>query len=66
MTDLLTGFKNKRGSFAVFTVMIFVSMIVLLTASIDSARDIAVESTVRSFGRLWGKSILAEYDIVLK
>lgn len=66
MTDLLTGFKNKRGSFAVFAVMIFVSMIVLLIASIDSARNIAVESTVRSFGRLWGKSILAEYDIVLK
>ncbi len=66
MIDLLTGFKNKRGSFTVFTVMIFISITVLLAAAADSAGNIAIESVTQSFGRLWGKSILAEYDVMPK
>lgn len=49
-----------------FAVMIFISMTVLLAAAVNSAGNIAIESATRSFGRLWGKSILAEYDIFLK
>lgn len=66
MKGLSTGFKDKRGSFAVFTVMAFFSITILLAAAIKSAGDSAISSAVCGFGRLWGKSILAEYDIFLK
>ena len=66
MKDLLTGFTDKKGSFAVLALMSFLSLLILLLAAADSAGKAAVGSVVESFGRLWGTSILAEYDIFLK
>ena len=58
--------KNRKGSFTVFVLMIFSSLMVLVWAVITaSARD-AVSSSADHFGRLWGTSILAEYDVNLK
>lgn len=65
MKDLLTGLKNRRGSFAIFAVMAFSAMLVMLSAAIKSSGDMAVSSVTCSFGSLWGKSILSEYDIYL-
>ena len=58
--------KNRKGSFTVFVLMIFSSLMVLVWAVITaSARD-AVSACADHFGRLWGTSILAEYDVNLK
>lgn len=57
---------NKKGSFAVLATILFSSMMILTAAAIQSAGQKAVGSTAESFGSLWGKSILAEYDRNLK
>ncbi len=59
-------FFDKKGSFAVFALMAFCSMMILLSAIILSARNMAVDSAVNSLGKLWGKSILSEYDLELR
>lgn len=66
MKDLSIGFKNKKGSFAVFAAMAFSAVLILLLAVLKSSGDMAISSVVQSFGSLWGKSILSEYDIYLK
>lgn len=58
--------RNKKGSFAVFAVMSFSTMLILIFAVIRVSGELAVESASKHFGRLWGKSILAEFDIKLK
>ncbi len=66
MKDLSIGFKNKKGSFAVFAAMAFSAVLILLLAVLKSSGDMAISSVVQGFGSLWGKSILSEYDIYLK
>lgn len=66
MKDLSIGFNSKKGSFAVFALMAFFSITILIFASVRSAGNLAIGSVSYGFGRLWGKSILAEYDIFLK
>lgn len=66
MKDLSIGFSSKKGSFAVFALMAFFSITILIFASVRSAGNLAIGSVSYGFGRLWGKSILAEYDIFLK
>lgn len=58
--------KNRKGSFTVSIVLIFSSMLVLVLAVLSAAGNLAVSSTADHFGRLWGTSILAEYDLNLK
>lgn len=58
--------NNKRGSFAVFAVMVFMAMLIITGAAVRGAAGKAVDSVSYAFGRLWGISILAEYDIYLK
>ena len=62
----ITMRMNKKGSFAVLATILFSSMMILTAAAIQSAGQEAVDSTAESFGPLWGKSILAEYDRNLK
>lgn len=57
---------NKEGSYSVFALMIFLSMVICIGAIIKSAGDIAIGGTVNSYGTLWAKSILGEYDLCLK
>ncbi len=64
--ELKECFSNKRGSFAILAVMIFASMVILTFALIRASGQAAVDSAVKSFGVLWGKSILGEYDLYLK
>ena len=46
--------------------MLFSSMMIMASAAIYAAGQNAISSTTESFGRLWAKSILAEYDQNLK
>lgn len=57
---------NKKGSFSIFAIMLFLALIFALWIIIKSAGVLAISSTVNSFGTLWGKSILGEYDHVLR
>ncbi len=41
-------------------------MMILVYAVIYASGQAAIGSTVRSFGALWGRSILGEYDRTLK
>lgn len=58
--------RNRKGSFTVFLLMIFSSLLFLIWAVINASVQVSVASTVDHFGRLWGTSILAEYDLHLK
>ncbi len=54
--------KSRRGSYTVFLVIIFGTVLVLIFAVIKASASLAISSTADHFGRLWGTSILAEYD----
>ncbi|MCI6011578.1 MAG: DUF5702 domain-containing protein [Firmicutes bacterium] len=58
--------RNRRGSFTVAIVLIFSAMLIMTGAVLSAAGNMAVFSTAEDFGRLWGTSILAEYDLNLK
>lgn len=57
---------NKQGSFSIFAIMLFMAIIISIGAIIKASGDVAVGGSVNSFGNLWAKSILGEYDIYLK
>lgn len=59
-------FLSKKGSFAIFATMLFISSVTALWLIINAAGNLAIGSTVNSFGTLWGKSILSEYDLYLR
>ena len=59
-------FFNKEGSFSIFAIFLFIASIFSLWIIIYAAGNIAIESTINSFGTLWGKSILSEYDLMLR
>lgn len=58
--------KSKRGSYFVFVTMVFAAMIIFVFALIYAAGAKAIDSTADNLGRLWGRSILAEYDLKLQ
>lgn len=58
--------NNKRGSYVILATILFSSMMILTTAVLYASGQNAISSATDSFGRLWGRSILAEYDRNLK
>lgn len=56
---------NKNGSSIILLAMVFVTMMLAITASIAISRALVVKSECEAFGRLWTKSILSEYDVNL-
>ena len=46
--------------------MVFAAMLIMVGAAVKGAGWKAADSVSYTFGRLWGISILAEYDICLK
>lgn len=60
------GLRNKRGSFTIFAVLIFSSVLIMVGAVLWASGQYAVSSAGEDLGRLWGRSILAEYDRNLK
>lgn len=57
--------RNKKGSSIIMLAMVFVAMMLAITASIAISRALVVKSECESFGHLWTKSILSEYDVHL-
>lgn len=59
-------FFNKRGSFSIFATMLFVSLAFAVFSIINASGTLAIHGTINSFGTIWGKSILGEYDLFMK
>lgn len=57
--------KNKKGSSIIMLAMVFVAIMLAITISISICRALVVKSECESFGHLWTKSILSEYDVHL-
>lgn len=64
MPDLLK--RNKKGSFTVFATMIFAAVLIAAVAAVNAAVGVSYKGAVNSLGKVWGKSILGEYDLFLK
>ncbi|MCI8610072.1 MAG: hypothetical protein HFE73_10545 [Firmicutes bacterium] len=58
--------RNKQGSFTAFAVMLFSAMLILVFALLAIVGKMAIFAGAEDFGRLWGTSILAEFDLNLK
>ena len=56
---------NKRGSSAVLTAMIFVAFALCVAGSIGICRELVIKSECETFGRVWTKAVLSEYDLPL-
>lgn len=54
--------NSKRGSSSVFLAIVFVAFAVSITAGISIARELTIMSECRSFGSIWTRAILSEYD----
>lgn len=59
-------FRSKKGSYLVFLTISLCAMMIFVSAVLLASGQAAVGSSARSFGVLWGRSILAEYDRTLK
>lgn len=71
LTDLILNnefarrIREKQGSSAVMLAIMFVGFAVCIASSIGVCRRIVVSSECDTFGRLWTKAILSEYDVHL-
>ena len=54
--------KNKKGSSAVMLAIVFVALTASIASAIGISRELAVKSECETFGRLWTKAVLSEYD----
>ena len=54
-----------KGSSAVLLAMIFTAFAICIAGSIAISRQLVVKSECETFGRLWTKAILSEYDTAL-
>lgn len=58
--------RSRKGSYTVYITIFFSGMLILIFAVLKSAAAGGIASTAENFGRLWGTSILAEFDINLQ
>lgn len=49
---------NKRGSYIILLTISLCAMMILVYAVFYASGQAAIGSTVRSFGALWGRSVL--------
>ena len=66
MIKFLRICSSKKGSFTVFITMVFAAVMILVWAVIWASGQQAIKSAAQNLGPLWGRSILAEFDIKLK
>ena len=57
---------DKRGSYTVFLTIFLCGLMIFIIAVIKASANLAIDSTTENFGRVWAKSIIAEYDRALK
>ena len=71
LTDLIFNnvfvrrMREKQGSSAVMLAMMFVGFAICIAGAIGVCRRIVVSSECETFGRLWTRAILSEYDVHL-
>lgn len=53
---------NKEGSQTVLFAMVFVALMMCLTLMIGVIRALVVKSECESFGKIWCRAVLSEYD----
>ena len=63
--DLIRRMREKKGSSAVLLAIMFLGFAVCLAGAIGVSRRLVVSSECETFGRLWTKAILSEYDVHL-
>ena len=56
---------EKQGSSAVMLAIMFVGFAICIAGAIGVCRQIVVNSECETFGRVWTKAILSEYDVHL-
>ena len=56
---------GKKGSFTVYALMLFIAVLIAVQAFISAALHLALGGAVSSLGSLWGRNVLAEYDLFL-
>ena len=61
-----TIFGDKKGSYLVLLTISLCAVMIFVSAVLFTSGQEAIGSTARSFGVLWGRSVLAEYDRTLK
>lgn len=59
------GTGRKKGSSAVMTAIFFLGFSICIAGAIAISRRLVVSSECESFGRVWTKAILSEYDVHL-
>jgi hypothetical protein len=57
--------REKQGSSAVMLAIMFVGFAICIAGAIGVCRQIVVNSECETFGRVWTKAILSEYDVHL-
>ena len=57
--------RDKNGSSTVLLAIIFVGFAICIAGAIGVSRRLVVSSECETFGRLWTKAVLSEYDIHL-
>ena len=57
--------RNKKGQVSIIIMMICSSMVLMMVIFIGLVKDMAVDQSVESLGRLWASSMLGEYDLNL-
>ena len=65
MKHLIESIMNKRGSSLVMLAIAFTGFAICIAGAIGVSRRLVVSSECETFGRLWTKAILSEYDIHL-
>lgn len=57
--------RNRAGSSTIILAMVFVALSSCIVSAITLSRELVVSSECKSFGRLWAKAVLSEYDVHL-
>ena len=57
--------RSRRGSSIVMLAIIFVGFAMCIAGAVGVSRRLVVSSECETFGRLWTKAILSEYDVHL-
>ena len=58
--------KNKKGFVSVYICLFFAALVSILLLCIGGAKQNVLENSAATLSRLWGQSILAEYDLNLQ
>lgn len=58
--------KSRKGSATILIMLLFVTLVTMVTIFVKAAKSIGVASSTRELGLMWCESILGEYDLNLQ